>query len=267
MRSSPAARKPDAQFAFLNIPFDKPFEPLYLAFIAGLSGFGLIPQAVLQIPGSKRRLDRLTELMAICQYSFHDISRVELDEKRPCLPRFNMPFELGAAVGMAEHSGHDHFWYAFDAKQYRAQKSLSDLNGTEIYIHERKGQRCSSLPDECPRAEPAPADCPRIAGYLSRRQKSCSDHPTGSGGSFTLRYAAFSGPCHRGKYECATPYRFTSEFQRLLVIPGQGRSFTHIGARQPDRPASLSVTVGRRQAVRSPKTKATRRQTRCRRRC
>lgn len=47
-----------------------------------------------------------------------------------------MPFELGAAVGMAEHSGYDHFWYTFDAKQYCAQKSLSDLNGTEVYIHE-----------------------------------------------------------------------------------------------------------------------------------
>jgi hypothetical protein len=47
--------------------------------------------------------------MSICRYSFHDISRVELDEKRPCLPRFNMPFELGAAVGMAEHSGYKHF--------------------------------------------------------------------------------------------------------------------------------------------------------------
>ncbi len=136
MLSSHRRSKPDPQFAFLNIPFDKPFEPLYLAFIAGLSGFGLIPQAVLQIPGSQRRLDRLMELMSMCQYSFHDISRVELDEKRPCLPRFNMPFELGAAVGMAEHSGYDHFWYAFDAKRYRAQKSLSDLNGTEVYVHE-----------------------------------------------------------------------------------------------------------------------------------
>lgn len=127
--------KPDLKFAFLNIPFDESFEPLYLAFVAGLSGFGLIPQAVLQIPGSQRRLDRLTELMARCQYSFHDISRVELDRKRPRVPRFNMPFELGLAVGMAAHGGYNHLWYAFEAKQFRALKSLSDLNGTEIYVH------------------------------------------------------------------------------------------------------------------------------------
>jgi hypothetical protein len=73
--------------------------------------------------------------MSICQYSFHDISRVELDSKRPRLPRFNMPFELGMAVGMAEHSGHEHLWYAFDSKPFRAQKSLSDLNGTEVILN------------------------------------------------------------------------------------------------------------------------------------
>jgi len=126
---------PNPKYAFLNIPFDKQFEPLYLAFIAGLSGFGLIPQAVLQIPGSQRRLDRLTKVLSRCRYSFHDISRVELDAKRPCVPRFNMPFELGLAAGMEAHGDHPHYWYAFEEKKYRALKSLSDLNGTEVYAH------------------------------------------------------------------------------------------------------------------------------------
>src|ERR1700691_1919172 len=53
-RGRPSA-KADPTSAFLNIPFDQQFESLYLAFIAGLSGFGLIPQAVLQIPGSQRQ--------------------------------------------------------------------------------------------------------------------------------------------------------------------------------------------------------------------
>lgn len=135
MSSSKLRTERNPRFAFLNVPFDKDFEPLYLAFIAGLCGFGLVPQAVLQIPGSHRRLDRLTALMSRCPCSFHDLSRVEVDEKRPRTPRFNMPFELGAAVGMAEHSGRPHYWYAFEAKPYRALKSLSDLNGTEVYIH------------------------------------------------------------------------------------------------------------------------------------
>src|SRR6266436_3362168 len=97
--------------AFLNIPFDDKYESLFLAFIAGLSGVGLTPQTVLQIPGSHRRLDRLTKLISSCQYSFHDLSRVELDSKRPATPRFNMPFELGLAVACAEHVNREHRWY------------------------------------------------------------------------------------------------------------------------------------------------------------
>jgi|SRR5712692_5255710 len=121
--------------AFLNIPFDNQYESLYLAFIAGLSGFGLTPQTVLQIPGSHRRLDRLTKLISTCHYSFHDLSRVELDHRRPLTPRFNMPFELGLAVAWAEHVNPDHRWYVFESKSFRVLKSLSDINGTEVYVH------------------------------------------------------------------------------------------------------------------------------------
>jgi hypothetical protein len=64
----------DPILAFLNIPFDQEFEPLYLAFIAGLSGFGLVPQTVLQIPGSERRLDRLMGLMAASISARHHIA-------------------------------------------------------------------------------------------------------------------------------------------------------------------------------------------------
>lgn len=130
--------RPEAKWAFLNVPFDAEFEPLYLAFIAGLCGFGLSPQSVLQIPGSHRRLDRLTDLISNCQYSFHDLSRVELDVKRPRVPRFNMPFELGLAVGWEKFGGDSHRWYAFESKPFRALKSLSDLNGTEFYIHDNR---------------------------------------------------------------------------------------------------------------------------------
>jgi hypothetical protein len=60
--------KTDSTFAFLNIPFDQEFESLYLAFISGLSGFGLIPQAVLQIPGSQttaRPVDEFDESLPL----------------------------------------------------------------------------------------------------------------------------------------------------------------------------------------------------------
>lgn len=120
---------------FLNVPYDRKFEPLYLAFIAGICGFGLAPHAVLEIPGSERRLDRIFKLMRACRYSFHDISRVELDRKRPPTPRFNMPFELGLAVAWTEIGDRRHQWIVFESRDHRQQKSLSDLNGTEVYVH------------------------------------------------------------------------------------------------------------------------------------
>lgn len=120
---------------FLNIPYDAQFEPLFLAFIAGLCGFGLIPHAVLEIPTSERRLDRIFSLIHDCGMSFHDLSRVELDPKRPPTPRFNMPFELGLVVALQSGWHPSHQWYVFEAKAHRVEKSLSDLKGTEIHIH------------------------------------------------------------------------------------------------------------------------------------
>lgn len=120
---------------FLDIGYDKKFGPLYLAFIAGLSGFGLIPQAVLQIPESKRRLDRIFSLIGECKISFHDLSRVQLDSKPPRKPRFNMPFELGLAVAWQSIGDASHRWYVFEAEAQRLQKPLSDLDGTDPKIH------------------------------------------------------------------------------------------------------------------------------------
>jgi hypothetical protein len=122
--------------AFLNIPYDKQFENLYLAYIAGLTAFGLVPRATLEIPGGTRRLERIFQLIQTCRYSFHDLSRVQLDRSSPRTPRFNMPFELGLAVGWAKSArDHDQIWFVFEAVNRRIQKSLSDLNGTDIYVH------------------------------------------------------------------------------------------------------------------------------------
>jgi hypothetical protein len=127
--------------AFLNVPYDDRFKDLYLAFIAGLTAFGLVPRATLEIPGGTRRLDRIFELITSCQYSFHDLSRVQLDHQRPKTPRFNMPFELGLVAGWLKTSRKsDHTWFVFEAVRRRLSKSLSDLDGTDPYIHDERPQ-------------------------------------------------------------------------------------------------------------------------------
>lgn len=45
-----------------------------------------------------------------------------------------MPFELGLAVAL-EKTGRRHQWVVFEAMPHRVVKSLSDLAGTDEYIH------------------------------------------------------------------------------------------------------------------------------------
>ena len=132
----PKSRKPRAD-VFLNVPYDKPFQNLCLAYISGISAFGLVPRATLEIQANIRRLDRILKLIRGCQYSVHDLSRVELDAKRPPTPRFNMPFELGLCVAWARTATKTHSWFVYESKAWRLSKSLGDLDGTDPYIHMR----------------------------------------------------------------------------------------------------------------------------------
>jgi len=136
-RRASRLQKPPAD-VFLNIPYDSGFQEIYLAYLAGISAFGLVPRTTLEIPGGTRRLDRIFSLIQNCQYSVHDLSRVELDRKRPPTPRFNMPFELGLSVAWERIGRSKHVWFVFEAKNRRLAKSLSDLNGTDAYIHDGK---------------------------------------------------------------------------------------------------------------------------------
>jgi hypothetical protein len=121
---------------FLNIPYDQRFRSLYLAYIAGLVHLGFVPRVTLGLPGGARRLDKILSEIQGCRYSIHDLSRVGLDRSAPfTTPRFNMPFELGLAVAWEKSNPAKHTWFIFEAKAYRVQKSLSDLNGTDPNIH------------------------------------------------------------------------------------------------------------------------------------
>lgn len=127
----------DSRSAFLNIPYDDKYTNLYFAFIAGLCAFGLDPRATLEIATGERRLDRIFDLMTDCQYSFHDLSRVQLDHSAPRTPRFNMPFELGLLLGWRKtRTSSIHTWFVFESAKRRLQKSLSDLDGTDPLIHD-----------------------------------------------------------------------------------------------------------------------------------
>src|SRR5262249_15117858 len=110
---------------FLNLPFDARHERIYLALIAGICAFGLTPRCVLEIQPTSARLRRLLELISSCEFSIHDLSRVQLSATSPRCPRFNMPFELGMTIAWSETANRNHYWIVLESQKYRLQKSLS----------------------------------------------------------------------------------------------------------------------------------------------
>jgi len=117
-----------ANDVFLNVPYDREFTGLFLAYIAGLAALGLSPRTTLEIPGGEPRLDRILALILSCPSSIHDLSRIDT-------PRFNMPFELGLAVACQKIELPEQKWLVFATGRGRIEKALSDLGGTDVYIH------------------------------------------------------------------------------------------------------------------------------------
>lgn len=116
---------------FLNIPYDRPFENLYLAYIVGLTQLGLRINATLAVP-NQGRLERIIDLIEQSNFSIHDLSRIQLSSG---IPRFNMPVELGLALYRSRVTKGRHRVYIFESKRYRAQRSTSDVNGIDPQIH------------------------------------------------------------------------------------------------------------------------------------
>lgn len=121
------------QSVFLNVPYDPEYASLFVALVAGIAGLGCTPHCVLEIPsGGRNRLDRIFDLIASCNASIHDLSRVTLSGVLE-VPRFNMPFELGMTYTLSQVGSHSFF--VLEEKPFRLQASLSDLNGYDPHIH------------------------------------------------------------------------------------------------------------------------------------
>jgi hypothetical protein len=83
---------------FHNIPYDRPFENLYLAYIVGLTQLGLRINATLAVPNQGR-------------------------------------LELGLALYRSRVTKGRQRVHIFESKRYRAQRSTSDVNGIDPQIH------------------------------------------------------------------------------------------------------------------------------------
>src|SRR4030095_11040632 len=126
----------DRPSVFLNVPYDRGYEPLFVTLVTTLVCLGLKPRCVLEVRETGRgRLARIFELLHACGISIHDLSRVGPP------PRWNMPFELGLAWSLVL-SGIQHEVIVLDSTSYRLDKHLSDYKGRDQLIHHN---RCDDL--------------------------------------------------------------------------------------------------------------------------
>ena len=128
-----------AASVFLNVPFDPTYERYFIGLIAAVVSVGRAPRCVLELPEhGSGRLKRLIKHIGSCSLSVHDLSRVGTPA------RFNMPFELGlaAAPGMSRAK---HSYVLLERKQYRLDKTLSDIKGRDPLIYKLSVKRLIAL--------------------------------------------------------------------------------------------------------------------------
>lgn len=98
---------------------------------------GLTPVTAKDIKDSSQsRIEKIFEMIEECQYSIHDISKVELNDEG--LPRFNMPLELGICLGAKRYGAEKQKRkkaLIVDSEKYRYLKFISDISGQDIEIH------------------------------------------------------------------------------------------------------------------------------------
>lgn len=125
------------QNVFLNCPFDDQYRPLFEAAVFAVQIAGFKPRSALEASNAGQfRLEKIMDIIADCQYGFHDICRTELNANH--LPRFNMPLELGLDLGCRRYgTGRLKVkrLLVLDSKKHRYQRFISDIAGQDVESH------------------------------------------------------------------------------------------------------------------------------------
>jgi hypothetical protein len=122
---------------FINCPFDEGFRPCFEALLFAVTAGGYKVRCALEdADGASIRFEKLRKLIRECPYTIHDLSRIELS--KDALPRFNMPFELGLAMGAKYFGGpkqRGNSALIMVRKDYILSAYLSDLGGNDPVSH------------------------------------------------------------------------------------------------------------------------------------
>ena len=122
---------------FINCPFDDDYQPLFEALVFAIAASGYEVRCALEdADGANIRFDRLRRLIAVCPRTIHDLSRTQTGDNE--LPRFNMPFELGLALGAKYYGGpkkRRNSALIMVEREHTLAAYLSDLGGNDPQAH------------------------------------------------------------------------------------------------------------------------------------
>jgi hypothetical protein len=120
----------DPTQVFINAPFDRVYEPLFITLVGMITFLEYKPRCVLEVRETgEGRLQRIFELMQSCRISLHDMSRIGTPT------RFNMPFELGLACSLKLREPNRYEVLVLDSTEYRLDRRLSDYKGRDLFVH------------------------------------------------------------------------------------------------------------------------------------
>ena len=122
---------------FINCPFDAEYRGCFEALLFAVTVSGYKVRCALEdADAANIRFDKLKALIRDSSHTIHDLSRTEVGEND--LPRFNMPFELGLAMG-AKHFGGPkqsrNSALIMVRERYKLPAYLSDLAGADPAAH------------------------------------------------------------------------------------------------------------------------------------
>jgi hypothetical protein len=131
---------------FINCPFDEDYRPCFEALVFAVSVSGYKARCTLEdADAATIRFEKLRRLIGECPRTIHDLSRIELS--KDALPRFNMPFELGLAMGAKYFGGakrRSNSALIMVRKDYVLSSYLSDLGGNDPVSHDGDPNRVIS---------------------------------------------------------------------------------------------------------------------------
>ncbi len=135
--------KPTAS-VFINCPFDEEYQESFDAILFATVCCGFLPRSAVDSGDvAEPRIDRILHGIYSSEYSIHDLSRCQ-GEGELNLARFNMPLELGMAMGRrfaarqakAFEEKHDHDWLALVPEEHQYARYISDLAGFDPKRHD-----------------------------------------------------------------------------------------------------------------------------------